>query len=183
MLHSVLRPFVTVLKPKHAALAFAAAAVVLTAGVGDTAKTATAPKLSGTYAMMFTTVCQSDLSISLPQSGLSVIYDLKDAKQYAAAADFTPSKSNPTLGTVALNGWKVAGSPLTVNGGGDSFASTVQSQTGVSYSLTSNSVTINGTTYNAVHGKITGGVIQEFTFVGLEADNPNCGTNGVAIIQ
>jgi hypothetical protein len=183
MLHAVLRPFVTVLKPKHVALAFAAAAVVLTGGVGDTAKTATAPKLSGTYAMMFTTVCQSDLSISAPQGGLSVIYNLKDAKQYAATADFTPSKSNPTLGTVALNGWKVAGSPLSVNGGGDLYTSTVQSQTGVSYSLTSNSLTLNTTTYNAVHGAISGGVIQQFAFVGLEADDPNCGTNGVGIIQ
>jgi hypothetical protein len=186
MPHTILRPFVTVLKPagaKHVALAFAAAAVVLTGGVGDTAKTATAPKLSGTYAMMFTTVCQSDLSISLPQTGLSVIYALNDTKQYAGKGDFTPSKASPTVGTVAFDGWKVAGSPLSVNGGGDSYTSKVQSQTGVSYSLTSNSVTIAGTTYNAVYGAITSGVIQQFTYVGLETDTPNCGTNGVGIIQ
>jgi hypothetical protein len=183
MLHTASKPFVTVLKPKHVALTLAAAAVLLAGGVGDTAKTATTPKLSGTYAMMFTTVCQSDLSISLPQTGLSVNYNLNDAKQYAGTADFAPSKSNPTLGTVAFNGWKVAGSPLSVNGGGDSYSSAVQSQTGVSYSLTSNSLTINGTTYNAVHGAITGGVIQQFTYAGLEADSPNCGTNGIGIIQ
>jgi hypothetical protein len=167
----------------RSALAVAAAAVMLVGAVGDTAKTATAPKLSSTYAMMFTTVCQSDLSISLNGSVLSTNYTSTDVKQYAAAADFTPSKSNPTLGTATLNGWKVAGPPLTVNTSSVPFTTTVQSQAGVSYSLTSNSLTINGTTYNAVHGAITGGVIQQFTYVGVEADSPTCATNGVDIIQ
>jgi hypothetical protein len=77
---------------------------------------------------------------------------------------------------------KVSGSALTVNGGGGSYTGATVSQKAVAFSLTPTSVTIGGgVTYNTGVGHVTNGIIQQFTFVGIEPDN--CTTSGVGIHQ
>jgi hypothetical protein len=176
-------PFVAALKSagaRRAALALAVASMASADGaVGQTAPTAatSAPKLSGVYLMQFTSFCQGTLSVT--QDGntkqISVTFNGLDTSQHAGTGNF-----NSTAGTVAISGWKVSGVPLKVNGGGDTLASAPVSQS-APFSVTSNSVTIGGVAYNAAIGKVTGGIIQSFTFVGLEPDN--CSTSGVGIHQ
>jgi hypothetical protein len=157
----------------------AGAAFVILAGamLGRPTRSATTPKLSGTYAISFTTLCQSTLTISAG-SGSNAL----DSTEHAVAATFKPSKSNALVGTVEMKGWKVSGALLDVNGSGDAFAEATLSRTGVSYAVNANSMTIGGVPYKVIPGVVTSDVIQQFAYVGIETGN-NCATNGVAFIQ
>jgi len=191
MRHDFIWPIVTALKSagaKRGALALAAVAVVSAgAAVGQTAltaSTATPPKLSGIYAMTFTSVCQAYLTIN----GSSVSYSSQWTSMHVGTGTFTPSKADPTQGTLALNLAKASGPPLTVNnGGGGLFTRTAPATKSVAYSTTSTSVTIDGIPYDAAHGTIVSGVIQQFTFAGVEpgdgVDPGNCMSSGVGIHQ
>jgi hypothetical protein len=183
MEHSFVVRWITELQWKRSAFGLGAAAVLVAGAVmGGTTHSATPPKLSGSYAVSQTKICPSSLVISI--AGSSITYTWNDVSFHVGTATFTPSKPSPTQGTVTLSGWKVQGSVLAVNGGGDAFVSSVDPNAGaVSYTVTSNSLTINGTTYNAVHGVISGGIIQQFMYVGLDGTNNSCAVNAVATIQ
>jgi hypothetical protein len=176
--------FHVVITPKHAALVLSGAAVVFAAAMfgGSITHSATTPKLSGSYSVTQTKVCPSSLSISQNQQNqaISVNYSWQDVSQHIGTATFTPSKSSPTQGSVNYTGWKVQGSVLAVNSGGDSFATSTDSSSATSYTVTSNSLTLSGVTYNAIQGAVAGGIIQQFTFLGLEN---GCSVNGIGVIQ
>jgi len=174
-----------------ARIAVAAALVLSTAAMRETRAAAT-PHLSGNYAMQFTSVCQGSLSIQQDPTShqVSVQYSSQDTSQHVVTATFTPSSSNSTSGNMSFTGNKVSGTPLIVIGtgggsGGDAFASKPDSGSGT-YTLASGtfSFTQGGSSisYSAVHGAVSSnGVIQSFTFGGLEGNS--CMTSGIGLRQ
>jgi hypothetical protein len=145
------------------------------------AATTATPKVSGTYAIAFTSICQQQLTINQNgQNGVvSVGFSGQDTSQHAGTITFAPAAATPLAGAVTLSSSKVQGAPLTVNGGGDAFGLSSQSASGT-YAMTATTITILGTTYNYYHGSVAGGIVQQFTFVGVEG---GCSSSGMGVHQ
>jgi hypothetical protein len=155
-------------------------AAVLSIGtaLGQSPQSATnTPRLGGTYAMTFTSLCQQALTTN--QNGNVTGFSGQDMGQHAGTITFTPTAAHPLSGEVAFSGTRIQGAALTVNGNGDPFSQAPQSGSG-SYSMTSTAIQMLGATYNYYHGVVTNGVIQQLTFIGMEG---GCSNTGIMVHQ
>ncbi|HEY1260524.1 MAG TPA: hypothetical protein VGF34_14850 [Stellaceae bacterium] len=136
------------------------------------ARPAVAQEISGKYAIILQTTCQTIMS------GTKIL-EPGSVSNSVGLADFTPNPKDHNIGVVHIDETVIGGPPITAKTG-NIAASPLRST--VAYSSTATTLTINGTRYNAIYTNIQSGVAQRVFFNGVAAEGrfPNaCAASGV----
>lgn len=108
-----------------------------------------APQLSGKYAFNFNITCQVENGVP---------FGLIETKVVIA-------KFNPSSGMVSMNGAQTSGE-LVVGDGGSPGTTTVPISVTEAYSTTDTTLVLQGVTYGAAFGPVSGGVAQSVLISG-----------------
>ncbi|HEU0155075.1 MAG TPA: hypothetical protein VFQ82_03325 [Stellaceae bacterium] len=136
------------------------------------ANPAIAQEISGKYAIILQTTCQTIMS------GRAVL-EPGSLSNSVGLADFTPDPKDHNKGVAHIDETVIGGPPAASKTG--SLAASPRNST-VSYSNTATTLTINAIRYNAIYTEIQNGVAQRVFFNGIAAEgrSPNaCAASGV----
>jgi hypothetical protein len=138
------------------------------------AEAGTTPVLSGKYLDTGHYFCQPGVYVTYGTvQGAQVVTGVSVNNNGTIHAHAWTVNFDNTKGTATVNGPENYGSALLYsdslgNSAGNPFATRSDSYNG-SYSNTSSTLTVNGTTYQAVYGQIKNGVAQSLAIVGIDS--------------
>jgi len=133
--------------------------------------------ISGSYLVNVTTFC--GLAANPWPNGVTNEFDGSYSTTIAKAV------FNPTTKQASLTGVSAGAQIIVPNSPGGKVSRNTYTAQGA-YASTATTFVFQGTTYDAVYGKVVSGVVQQFEFSGTSTSKglttANCVTNGTALI-
>jgi hypothetical protein len=131
---------------------------------------AAAPVISGKYLLPVVSVCQPSLQVTYTAGSVS---NIAVASPGSATSVVATAKFDPSTQMVSVKGAQNSGSTLLVSDNlGHSFGAPFVTQpvaADFAWSSTGSTVTIDGTVFQAVYGKVKKGVAETFMLAGIDS--------------